>query len=567
MATAYSSPGVSVAETINPSLAPLLANPSVICIVGAASGSQTASERLILSGTSAVALRYTGIATGSLVVRLGSTGEVLNPGNYAVVAGTDPDSTVTGDEPYTIARVASPASAPVAANTGTGTLTGTYRYAYSYVNALGETGLSPASGDVVLTTQGANLTGITVGATGTTARNIYRAKVTGGVASAYTLVATIANNTVTTLSNETTSDATAALAASPKTGIADGDTVVVTYTYTDNHYYDPTYLSDYDDVVDKYGAPFDSTGNIVSPLSFAARLAFQNGASEMVLLAATAATDQALSDAFAKLEGDRAIRLITVVSGSAAVHSALAAHLTNMGTQGYYRQGIVGRDGSVVAIPAGTLRSAASSYNNEALIHVSPASFIMQNPVTGRNMFVGGQYAASAVAGMFAARDIQVPLTRKSIAGFTGVGDRRTGTERALDSQAGLFVIFDNGGVLQVRHQVTTAVNNISTAEASVVRAKYDMAHRIRSTLDGSVIGQVIPEADAPGVVSGIVSGVLEEMVTEGAINGYGQVNARFLTTDATTIEVRYEYRPAFPINNIVVRFTINTTSGDLTVA
>jgi hypothetical protein len=238
-----------------------------------------------------------------------------------------------------------------------------------------------------------------------------------------------------------------------------------------------------------------------------------------------------------------------------------------MGTQGKYRQGIIGRDGSVVAIPATTLRAAAQAFNNEALIHVSPASFVMQNPVTGRNMFVGGQYAASAILGMFAARDIQVPLTRKSVAGFTDVADKRTGTEQALDSQAGLLVIRNNGGINQVRHGVTTAVTNISSAEASVVRAKYDMAMRVRTTLDGSVIGNVIPEADAPGIVSGIVSGVLEEMLTEGAINGYGQVNARFLDTDATTIEVRYEYRPAFPINNISVRFTINTTSGDLTVA
>jgi hypothetical protein len=256
---------------------------------------QVASERLILSGTTAVALRNTGISTGSVVVKLGSTGEVLNAGNYVVVQGSDPDSTVTGDEPYTIARFAGPSVAPVASNAGTGTLNGTYRYAVSFVNAAGETGIGPATSDTVFNgSQGANLSGVPLGATGTTSRNIYRSKVTGGVAAAYHLVATIANNSATTLSNETTLDATADSAATPKTGIADGDTVVVSYNYTNNHYYDPTYLSDYDDVVDKYGAPFDSSGNIVSPVSFAARLAFQNGASELVLLAATANTDQAL---------------------------------------------------------------------------------------------------------------------------------------------------------------------------------------------------------------------------------------------------------------------------------
>ena len=45
---AYSSPGVTVTETVNPSLAPLLANPSIVAIVGAARGFQSASERLVL---------------------------------------------------------------------------------------------------------------------------------------------------------------------------------------------------------------------------------------------------------------------------------------------------------------------------------------------------------------------------------------------------------------------------------------------------------------------------------------------------------------------------------------
>jgi hypothetical protein len=565
---AYSSPGVSVIETINPALAPLVALPNIICIVGAASGSQLASERLILSGTTAVTLRYTGVQTGTVVVTSGATNEVLNHGNWALVAGADPDATITGDEPYTIARVASPAAAPVVANSGTGTLNGTYKYAVSFVNANGETGVGPASAGTTFNgSQGANLTSIPLGVTGTTARNIYRAKVTGGITGTFRLVGTIGDNTTTILSNENTSDVTADAAAAPKTGIADGDTVVVSYSYVNQYYYQPTYMSDYDDIVDKYGAPFDASGNIVSPLSFAARLAFQNGASEIVTLAALSGSDNDLSAAFAKLEEDPNIRMITVASGSSTVHAALVAHVTNMNTQGFYRQAIVGRDGSATVIQAQTLRDAAVSFNNEAIIFVSPANFIMQHPTqSARTINVGGQYAAAAIAGMFAARDLQVPLTRKTVAGFQALGDRRTTSEQAIDSRSGLFVILDNGGVLQVRHQVTTAVTNVNTAEASVVRAKYEMAHRLRQILDGSIVGQIIPDVDVPLRVGSVVQSILEGMLTEGLINGYGNVKARLLDTDATTVEVRYEYRPAFPINNVVVRFTINTTTGDLTV-
>lgn len=122
---AYNSPGVVVTETTSPSVSPTLATPSLLAIVGESRGYQTATERLVLTGTTTQQLLYTGVNTGSVVVKLTTSGETLNAGNYAVVAGTDPDTSVTGDEPYTIARFGSPSAAPSVAASGTG-LTGTY---------------------------------------------------------------------------------------------------------------------------------------------------------------------------------------------------------------------------------------------------------------------------------------------------------------------------------------------------------------------------------------------------------------------------------------------------------
>jgi len=194
---------------------------------------------------------------------------------------------------------------------------------------------------------------------------------------------------------------------------------------------------------------------------------------------------------------------------------------------------------------------------------VSPGSFKTINPITGREVIIGGQYAAAGVVGMFAARDVQIPLTRKTLAGFTGVADKRSATELALDSAAGLMVIEEKNGVLRVRHGVTTAIGNINTREASVVRAKYDMALRLSATLDG-IVGIVAPVQDAPGIVSSLVNGVLAQLVTEQSISSYQNVKARLLPSDLTTVEVKYEYTPAYPINNISVIFTINTQTGDV---
>ena len=127
---------------------------------------------------------------------------------------------------------------------------------------------------------------------------MYRRKSTGtGGDGKYHVVATIPDNTTLILANETLADATAEAASVAKTGIADGDTVVASYNFVDQNYYEPTLVDTMGDAIDKYGSEFDANGNIDSELMYAARLAFLNGASELMLVAASADTDNAIETA------------------------------------------------------------------------------------------------------------------------------------------------------------------------------------------------------------------------------------------------------------------------------
>lgn len=563
MPTAYSSPGVTVTETITPSVAPITASPSIIALVGAAQGEQTVTERVLLTGTTAVQLSHTGVDTASISVVSPIDGSSISPGNYVIASGADPDATVTGDEPTTIARSGLPATAPTVGLGGTGALTGSYSYAVSFVNAQGETGIGPASAPVAITNAGFNLTAIPLGPTGTLSRNIYRMKTAGTNAdNTFHLVATVSGNVTATLSNEATTDAIANAAASPQTGIASGDTIVITYDYTDQNYYRLTSFSNYSDIVDKYGPPFDANGNISSPLTFAARMMFLNGASDVLTAAAKSTSQTDIEDALAELENDPTIRIVVVADGSAATASALDAHLTKMYNAGSYRIGVAGRDGTTGAITPATLRSAAQGLNDQTIRLVSPSVFQVQNPVTRNALNVGGQYVAAAIAGMYAARDVQVPLTRKSLAGFMGITDARTASELALDSQAGLLAIDNFGGTLRVRHDLTTAVGGVATRESSVVRAKFEMATRLKLGLD-SVVGLVAPPQRAILAVQNVVVGILAQLVLEQAISTYSNVTARIASGDPTSVQVEFQYDPAYPINNVSVNFTINTTTGD----
>lgn len=565
MASAYNSPGVTVTQTANPSLAPLLANPSVVALIGPASGSQSATERLVLTGTTPSNLRFTGVSGASVIVKA-VDGTLINAGNYTVAQGTDPNPNITGDEPYTIVRVAAPTTAPTLAN-GTGTLVGTYHYEVTFVNAAGETGPGPASANITLATQGASLSAIPVGPAGTTARNIYREKVISSVGQGFHLVATISDNTTVVLANESTSDATALNGASPPAGITSGDTVTVSYTYTDQYYYLPTTFSDFSSIVDKYGPPFDATGNISSQLSFTARLIFLNGASEIVAVAAATNSEPDMSAAIAKLESVPEVRFVAVSTGTTAINADVIAHVNKMNGQGNYRQAVLGMDGTGTPITFATQRGYAQSVNNEAIQIVNTTSLVMDNPITTRPLNVGGQYMAAALTGMWAGRDVQFPLTRKTVAGFVDINDKRSSTDNALDGSAGLEVVrVVAGGSITVRHSITTAVGDISTREGSVVRAKYEMAHQLQTILDSSVVGIVVPADQAPQIVQSVVIGVLQQLILEQAIQGYSNVTARLLPNDPSTVQVAFSYQPAYPINNIAVVFQIDTTTGNLSI-
>jgi hypothetical protein len=504
----------------------------------------------------------------SPLVKYASDSTVVNPGSYLIAISTDPDATVTGDESYTIVRVPDPATAPTVV-AGTGALTGSYSYAVSFVNSRGETGIGPASTPITLTAQGGTLSNIPLAPaqTGITwsARNIYRMKtVATGGDGLFHLVATINDNIATTLANEAAADSTST-SNNPKTGMASGTTVLVSYKFTDNNYYEPTLFESFDDIADQYGAPFGSDGSISSPLTFAARLAMSNGADELIIVAATANNATAFGTALDKLKNEETAAFIVPITGDTAIHTLVAAHVASMNTGGFYRQGIVGQDGATTSVLATTLRSAAAGLNSEAMNLMSPASFGYINSISGQEMAIGGQYMAAAYAGMAAGRDAQVPLTRKPVGGFSSIKDKRTESEKQQDSSSGLAVIESKGGVIRVRHSVSTAPGSPNTGEFSVVRAKYEMARRIYDALDHNVIGIVAPLDETPLIVQAVVSGVLEQVNSEGLISSWDNISASALNGDPTTIQVMYQYVPAYPVNRVEVRFQINTNTGVLT--
>jgi hypothetical protein len=658
MALAYVPPGVSVEEVINPTFSPLLATPTSIGIVGPAQGFSTNSEIVVLSDRDPVTLSLDGIDTASLTVV-----DANDPTSTPFVSGTDfnydpvlntlsramqtridngEQVTVYYENPtgvgWTEFAVLDGLSGYAPQHRGT-TLVPSNIYVQhqgilptsDYIITLGgspqirvsdsptvlatesrqtiyidydDTSLQSHVQNVALTLNGTTNIGLPDFGTNFVIKNAP----TTSLDSAFVFTRGTTSDqdyVLVGLSNSNTGEnvTIARSAGTTQMGVGTNQLQVrVSYTATPSDYFLPTRVFSQSDVETKYGPALDSFGNVSSPVSLAASLAFSNGASDLVVQAvyhlADASDDDSiktiggassdatinLADWRSTLRGIRDIEdinvLVPIVSTGTGVTNdsltlgifqAVQSHLEFMAQQNQYIVALLGEDSSAAGNVADklTLQNHALALGAtpaaEATVLAAPSSFTWANPVTGTATVLGGQYIMAAVAGVMAANDVEASLTRRQIAGIVGVKDFRSEMDKNADAAAGLMVIENRQGVVRVRDAVTTSTDSVNTRELNVVRAKHFMIESIKDSLDNQIIGQVIVDDAAPFQVQLAVSSVLEELVAQGIIVTYQDVQARSLNTDPTVIEVRYSYLPAYAVKYIRVIFSINTSNGVVT--
>ncbi len=379
----------------------------------------------------------------------------------------------------------------------------------------------------------------------------------------------------------TTQDNTLTIARSGGSTITDGATVYVSYRFTDETFFNPLVANDFDDVRDAYGPPFnEDTGAIISPLSLAARIAFENGAVQVVCVpttgAANAVTRGQLTAAYDKLTAFFNVNIVVPITigltgtpGSPGdtlnIGNDLKAFLDSEAREGNFRIGILGYETTVTVDPI----VAATDFASSRIVLAWPNRMSYYNGYTNATIEVGGYYLAAAYAGRFAAQEPQMPLTKKQIRGFAGIAPTvlttMTKAQRDTWSDGGIAVTeLARDGRLIVRHGTSTDRSNVHTREVSLTRAKDAMVRLVQDTTDGNgLIGTPIEE-DTPGRVKGIVTGALETAKASGLIIDYLNVKVRQRSLDPSIIEVKFEYRPAYPLNYIIVSFSINTTTGEV---
>lgn len=640
MTNVYTPPGVSVVEqTVSPSISPLLASPADICIIGvagtpeASSSPITVTDTMILTGTSAQTLPTLDSITDGVLVAVNSVTNVLNPGigtplgagyvegtDYTVDLGEGPPDGTHG----TITRIADvfevdTVSISGSPTGGTFTLSFTYEGSNYTTGAIAYNATASAVAAAVLAAEGGpslppTLTGSGGPLPGSTVTLTASEELLGAFTSQAAVSSGLTGGTAPTAHYTS---------GTPGSGSIPNNTLVaVNYTYLPDDYWNPVRLFDIGSVERRFGATYSygtdpATGQSVvtginSQLSLAARLAFENGANNVICqplfyaAGATPGTSEwnpqaptagqvgdsgTWADTLKILAPIIDLDIIVPIVGNdgnvnvnnsdvLAIFQEIQSFLYSQNQAQQYIVGIFGEDGtssqaqfntllSLVQTHAADLQAGFSNALSSQMVLINNTVF--QRTVPGglnTTINIGGQYAAAAVAGALGGRPVAASLTRAPLLGFASITDPRTTSAKNTDAGDGLMVIEQVGSsLIRIRQGNTLDINNgPPRQELSVVRAKFLMMESIMTTINNQIIGQIIADANSPLVVSSAIAGVLGVLQQTGALVSFSAITASLTSLNPTTITASFSYKPAFPLNFVDVTFSLDLTSATITV-
>lgn len=395
-------------------------------------------------------------------------------------------------------------------------------------------------------------------------------------------------------------DSTTIARVSSSTEIANGDLVTISYRYSDANYYAPKYFEDFVSIETVYGQamigapgpddPDDSQVN--SPLSLAARLAFENGASGVLLVAVEPTTvdfdlatryDQAYAKVASLPEVTLLVPLFTQQVGqtsgqyttaTASLMSAVRTHCAATAAAGFGRIALIGLE-TIYEDETTPFDEVAIANSDPRVALVYPHRMNFFNSSLGQTTEVGGPYLAAACAGKLAAQSPNRGLTRLQIFGFSGIptdlaAEQTLAFKNNLSSSGVCVVESGRGNRLQVRHGVSTDVTDILSQELSIIRSQDALYRLVYDGIENAgLIGEPITD-DLTIQVKGILTGLLESAVAELVIAEWLNLQVRQQPASSgnpTVVECHFTYRPFLPLNYITASFSMDLTTGTITTS
>lgn len=388
---------------------------------------------------------------------------------------------------------------------------------------------------------------------------------------------------------------TSVLRVNTSVNVSEGQQITITYNYADITYYQPQIFTDYQSVLNAYGSPFVSTipttpnaSQVQNPLSFAAQVAFANGANTIYTVAlnpADGSLEAQFVSAYAKLANIVSATIIvpvftddlTAPTGTVAAYSGtLATDLrtacVSASNAGYPRIGFFGLPRNYSESDE-SIPSLTASLASRRLIIVYPEIVVAFNSITNSIFNASGCYLAVALGAILSTLPISTGITQQLVSGFGGLTQLEITnmTQSFMNSlgSSGTCIVYRRwDGALVCRQGLTTLMDTLNDREISMVRqGDILMLVVLQGLTSSGLIGSPILTTSVATVQAAITS-ILEQAVTQQVISDWTNVTVVEQAPpsgDPTIMSVTFQYLPFIPMNYIQVEYSLNLSTGSVT--
>jgi len=252
-------------------------------------------------------------------------------------------------------------------------------------------------------------------------------------------------------------------------------------------------------------------------------------------------------------------RVIHVCTTSISIVSALKTHLATMSSERRRSERTAFVGFAVGTEPQDAAQLARSiGYGRIVAVYPDGAVIALTDERGVESEYIlDGTYLAAAMAGLnvSTAYDVAEPMTRKTLAGFKRL--IRSLDEPEMDdvASAGVSVIEDLGGILRIRHALTTDIGDPFNKAPNIITIMDEVQIQARLNLDKFIGRKFLP--NMPGDVAASLASTLSSLKEAEIISDYTNVTAEPSETDPNYLVAEAFYKPVFELSYIRVTFNI----------
>ena len=194
----------------------------------------------------------------------------------------------------------------------------------------------------------------------------------------------------------------------------------------------------------------------------------------------------------------------------------------------------------------------SDNYTSNRCVYMFPDAIVRN--VNGTNIELHGFYMAAAAAGHLSAKqNVAVPLTYKTLSGFSLTRDKifRPIILNGLGNVGATVVEPVTGGGKVLAGRTTSQSGFVEDEEISIIFIRDSVKRILRNSLKGFIGG--VQSGDTNSLVGARVSSIMSALVSQGLITTYKNIRVEQDKVDPRQINVFLQFSPAYPINYVFI--------------